>query len=101
MTTQLLPPAASVPVPPPPENPPALVLLAALKLEGDDYRDYVGLLGRVSAAVKPRDIFEEIWVGDFIYHQLEIQKLRRIKSDLPIASIQKALIELLSVDPHT
>ena len=48
-------------------------------LEGEDSKAYDTLLARVSGAVKPKDIIEEIWVRDIVNLTWEILRLRRLK----------------------
>ena len=91
----------AVPCPPPPplhENIPPCVSIfgAAPLLEGEDSRAYDELLARISALVKPNDIFEDILVRDIVDRQWEINQLRHVKSYLPTAALQRALIETLS-----
>jgi hypothetical protein len=69
----------------------------AVVFEGQDSRARDELFQQVSATVKPRDFLEKIWVDDFVYNQMEIQKLRQIKNLLPNTAIQDALIKLLSL----
>jgi hypothetical protein len=51
-------------------------------LEGEDPEAYNRLLDRVTAAVKPRDIFEEIWVADIVHLTWEILRWRRLQPRL-------------------
>jgi len=48
-------------------------------LDGEDTADYNGLHKRVTAAVRPTDILEEIWVRDAVDLTWEIFRLRRLK----------------------
>jgi hypothetical protein len=56
---------------------------------GEDSARYDQLLEHVSSSVRPRDIFEEIWVRDFVDNSWEISRLRRAR---------KALVEKLVRD---
>src|ERR1700674_814547 len=51
-------------------------------IPGEDRVAYDELLARVSAAVEPADIFEEIWVRDVVDHEWEVLRLRRLKVNL-------------------
>src|SRR5262249_49783920 len=51
-------------------------------LEGEDTAAYDELLVRISGAVKPADIFEEIWVRDIVDLVWEAFRLRRLKANL-------------------
>jgi hypothetical protein len=48
-------------------------------LEGEDPEAYNRLLHQVTAAVKPRDIFEKIWVADIVHLTWEILRWRRLQ----------------------
>lgn len=64
-------------------------------LEGEDPAAYDELLARVSGAVKPADILEEIWVRDYVDLAWEILRLRRLKSQLLTANVHRGLKEIL------
>jgi hypothetical protein len=64
-------------------------------LEGEDPAAYDELLARVSGAVGPSDILEEIWVRDVVDLVWEALRLRRLKSGLIDASIHEGLTEIL------
>src|ERR1700745_2760834 len=49
-------------------------------LEGEDPEAYNRLLDRVTATLKPRDIFLEIWVADFVHLTWEILRWRRLQA---------------------
>jgi hypothetical protein len=49
-------------------------------LEGEDAAAYNELLARVSGAVKPSDVIEEIWVRDIVDLTWEIFRWRRLKA---------------------
>jgi hypothetical protein len=65
-------------------------------IEGEDAGAYDELLLRVSAAVRPADIFEEIWVRDIVDLVWEAFRLRRLKACLMTAGARKALAQSLS-----
>jgi hypothetical protein len=64
-------------------------------LEGEDVAAYDELLVRISGAVKPTDIFEEIWVRDIVDLVWETFRLRRLKAKLITASAYKGLERIL------
>jgi hypothetical protein len=64
-------------------------------LEGEDAAAYDELLLRVSTAVKPVDILEDIWVRDIVDLTWEVFRLRRLKMNLMTASAYKALVTVL------
>lgn len=64
-------------------------------IQGEDGGAYDKLLARVSAAVKPVDILEEIWVHDVVDLEWEVLRLRRLKVALMTASASKALRTVL------
>jgi hypothetical protein len=49
-------------------------------IEGEDAGAYDELLVRISSAVRPADIFEEIWVRDVVDLVWEALRLRRLKA---------------------
>jgi hypothetical protein len=64
-------------------------------LEGEDTAAYDDLLVRISGAVNPADIFEEIWVRDIVDLVWEAFRLRRLKANLMTAVAHKGLREIL------
>ena len=64
-------------------------------LEGEDAAAYDELLGRISGAVKPSDIFEEIWVQDIVDLVWEVVRLRRLSANLMTATAHKAVQTIL------
>jgi hypothetical protein len=64
-------------------------------IEGEDAAAYGELLNRISAAVKPKDILEEIWVRDIVDLAWEALRWRRLKSNLLAASIHAGLKQVL------
>src|SRR5258707_13538037 len=50
--------------------------------EGEDTAAYDELLFRISGAVKPADIFDEIWARDIVDPVWASLRLRRLKSNL-------------------
>jgi hypothetical protein len=65
-------------------------------LGGEDAAAYNELLVRVSAAVKPTDIVEEIWVRDIVDLAWEVFRLRRIKAGLLAAATQNEIKRVLA-----
>jgi hypothetical protein len=63
--------------------------------EGEDTAAYDELLARISGAVKPTDIFEEIWVADIVDLVWEAVRLRRLKASLMTADAHKGLERIL------
>ena len=59
--------------------------------EGEDAAAYDELLLRISSAVRPGDIFEEIWVRDIVNLTWEALRLRRLKACLMTAGARRAL----------
>jgi hypothetical protein len=64
-------------------------------IEGDDRAAYDVLLARISAAVKPSDILEDIWLHDIVDLSWEIFRLRRQKVDLMTATASKDLQQMM------
>jgi hypothetical protein len=64
-------------------------------LDGEDPAAYDELLARVSGAVKPSDILEEIWVRDVVDLVWEALRLRRLKADLITAEAHRGLQQIL------
>jgi hypothetical protein len=63
--------------------------------EGEDTAAYDELLVRISGAVKPADIFEEIWVRDIVDLVWEALRLRRLKANLMTATAYRGLEQIL------
>jgi hypothetical protein len=51
-------------------------------IEGEDGAAYHLLHGRIAAAVKPKDVIEEIWMRDIADLSWEVLRMRRIKARL-------------------
>jgi hypothetical protein len=51
-------------------------------IEGEYPADYNDLFAGICAAVKPRDILEEIWINDYLDLEWEIIRNRRLKTKL-------------------
>ena len=54
--------------------------------EGEDSAGYDELLARVSGAIKPADIIEEIWIRDIVSLTWEASRLRRARAALLAAN---------------
>ena len=63
--------------------------------EGEDAAAYDELLARISGAVKPADIFEEIWVRDIVDLVWEVLRLRWLKANLMTATAYRGLQQIL------
>jgi hypothetical protein len=66
-----------------------------LLLEGEDEAAYNELLAQFSAAIKPVNVIEEMFVADVLVSEWEILRWRRLKSSLLRARGHKALEEFL------
>jgi hypothetical protein len=64
-------------------------------VDGEDSEAYQKLHERVSLSVKPADIFEEIFVRDFVDLTWEVLRWRRFKSNLMASSAFKGLQRVL------
>jgi len=64
--------------------------------DGEDTKIYEQLLTRVSTTVMPTDIFEDIWVRDFVELTFEVLRLRRLTANLIKANAHKGLSETLA-----
>ena len=64
---------------------------------GEDAAAYDQLLARISAAVKPADVIEEIWIQDVADLSWEVLRLRRLKTDLMTSSAYRGLRKVLDV----
>jgi len=66
--------------------------------EGEDSAGYDDLLARVSGAIKPADIIEEIWIRDIVALTWEALRLRRARVALLAASrhdgVRRVLVPL-------
>ena len=66
-----------------------------LLLTGESKLDYEAFLADVSAAVKPRNILEQVWVRDFVDHEWSVLRLRRHAAAVVNASKTSALAAVL------
>jgi len=64
--------------------------------DGEDTEIYDQLLTQVSTTVMPTDIFEDIWVRDFVDLTFEAFRLRRLTANLIKANAHKGLSETLA-----
>jgi hypothetical protein len=69
--------------------------LRATAAVGEDPAAYDELLARVSGAVKPSDVLEEIWVRDVVDLVWEALWLRRLKAELIAANTHEGLEQIL------
>ena len=65
-------------------------------LQDEDSAAYDELLARVSGDVKPNGVIEEILVRDFVYFTWEIDRLRRLKTNLLASAMPDALEHTLA-----
>ena len=63
--------------------------------EGEDSASYDELLARVSGAIKPSDIIEEIWIRDIVALTWEALRLRRVRAALLTAKRHVGVKQLL------
>lgn len=70
--------------------------LIALVLDNEDTAAYEEILARISAAVKPTDFLEDIWVRDVAALVWEAFRLRRLKTCLMEAAAPQGLARVLS-----
>jgi len=64
-------------------------------LPGEDPAAYDDLLARVSRAIKPADIIEEVWVRDVVNLTWEVQRLRQLKVKLLAVNVHIGLEHIL------
>jgi hypothetical protein len=64
-------------------------------IKGENPADYQALLKRVSIAVQPKDVLDEIWVRDIVDLYWEMLRLRRLKAGLLNASMGDGLRAVL------
>jgi hypothetical protein len=67
-----------------------------LVLEGEDAAGYDELLGRISAAVKPVDVIDEMLIADIAALAWEVLRWRRLKNSLMQEAGFKALESFLA-----
>ena len=74
----------------------ALAFLAPPPLiAGEDHAAYDDLLARISAALQPGDILEDIWVRDVVDMVWDALRLRRLKTQLLTASAYEGMHAIL------
>jgi hypothetical protein len=64
-------------------------------IPGEDAAAYNELLAQISSELEPANIIEKIWVRDFVDHQWDILRLRRLRNHLLIATAYKGLRAVL------
>ncbi len=70
-------------------------------IPGESASGYDTLLARVSATVKPADIFEELWTREVVDHVWEALRFRRLKTSVMTACAGEGMWEVLrSLDAH-
>jgi hypothetical protein len=60
--------------------------------EGEDAAAYDELLARVSSAVNPSDVIEEIWVRDIVDLTWEIFRWRRLKAEVLAIEVPRVTV---------
>ena len=94
--TEALQPLSMSTIPPPAGAVTAMAFLAPPPLiEGEDAASYDDLLARISGALKPADILEEIWARDVVDLTWDVFRLRRIKAHLLRADAHQGMAELI------
>jgi hypothetical protein len=64
-------------------------------IEGEDAAAYNQLHARISAAVKPKDVLEEIWVRDVVDLTWETLRMRHFKAKLLASATSTGLQRIL------
>lgn len=62
---------------------------------GEDARKFEELQARITAAVRPREAIEEIWVRDVVDLTWEVLRLRRLKASLLLTCAHAGLVRVL------
>lgn len=62
-----------------------------LIIYGEAKDAYDAFFARIQASVRPKDIFEEIWVRDVVDSVWWAQRLRRLRDNLLVATTQEAI----------
>jgi hypothetical protein len=62
---------------------------------GEDARKFEELQARITAAVKPQEAIEEIWVRDVVDLTWEVLRLRRLKASLLLTCAHAGLVRVL------
>jgi hypothetical protein len=65
-------------------------------IAGENASSYDELLARVTAALKPADVMEEIWVRDMVDLVWETLRLRRLKASLLAACADEGVCKVLN-----
>src|SRR5215467_14803164 len=70
--------------------------------EGEDAAAYDERLARIARALKPADIFEEIWARDIAELDWQVSRLRRLQASLMTATAYEGLQKVLEplVEPY-
>src|SRR5262249_5123426 len=67
-----------------------------LLFKGEDKAAYDELSARIADAVKPEDIFVELWVRDFVDCEWEVIRSRRLKASFMTATAYEGLQRILT-----
>src|SRR5262249_31986062 len=65
-------------------------------IEGEDAAAYDEILARLTATMKPKDVLEEIWVGDVVDLTWETRRMRRLKAALLASAMSEAIKEMFN-----
>lgn len=65
-------------------------------IEGEDGAAYDELVARFSAAIKPKDFLEEMWMRDVVDLTWETLRMRRLKAALLTSGMSEGLTRLLA-----
>src|SRR5215469_5876940 len=63
--------------------------------EGEDAAAYDERLARIAEALKPEDIFVELWARDIAHLDWEVSSLRRLQASLMTAAAYEGLQKIL------
>ena len=67
-------------------------------LDGESTAAYQALHEQITAAVKPADFIEQVWVRDFVDITWEIMRLRRFRTALIVAGYGDAIRDILTAE---
>jgi hypothetical protein len=75
---------------------PSSLFGSAPLIEGEDQAAYEDFHASISAAVKPKDVLEQIWVRDVVDLTWETRRMRRLKASLLTSKLSLGLREVLT-----
>ncbi len=79
---------------------PALLLGPPALIEGEDAAAYYELFAKVSAAVKPRDVIEEILLRDVVDHTWGALRMRRVEAALVADGLTTRALNLRTISAN-